>query len=231
MLDFLAKALRIRKVLSGRDFYQSRQVKKDILTFGNRFADWTFCPAMLSRNSLVYSFGVGRDISFDLGLINHFNLQVYAFDPSPDSIQWIKNQNLPDIFHFYPFGLANRDGTAEFLVPDNPKFSSLSITESEPKSNKTISLKVNKLSTILNELKHSKIDLLKMDIEGAEYLVLDDILETPVEIDQLLIEFHHRFGKYNIHDTKRAINKLNQAGYFIFHVSQTGEEFSFIKRY
>jgi len=226
---FFRKILRIRKVLLGRDFFQSRQVKKDHITFGNRFAEWTFFPDKINMDSIVYSFGVGQDISFETELIKHYNLQIYAFDPAPESIRWLQGQQLPDNFQFYPFGLANKDGFVSFMIPDNPKLSSLRITDSESVDNKTLTLEVRKLSTILNVLGNSKIDILKMDIEGAEYLVIDDIVAASVEINQLLIEFHHRFGRYDIYDTKKAIEKLNQAGYFIFHVSQTGEEYSFIK--
>jgi FkbM family methyltransferase len=229
MLDFFKKVLRIRKVLLGRDFYQIRQAKINHITFGNRFADWTFCPDKIHQDSVVYSFGVGGDISFDAELIKHYNLQIFAFDPAPESIRWIKDQVLPENFHFYPFGLANKDGSLEFMAPDHPGYSSLRITGSETVNNQSLTLEVRKLSTILNEFGHRKIDILKMDIEGAEYLVIDDIASAPARIDQVLIEFHHRFEQYNVNDTRTAIKKLNQAGYFIFNVSQTGEEYSFIK--
>ena len=42
----------------------------------------------------------------------------------------------------------------------------------------------------------SRIDILKMDIEGAEYDVIDDIINSPVPIAQVLIEFHHRFPNH-----------------------------------
>ncbi len=38
------------------------------------------------------------------------------------------------------------------------------------------------------ELKHRRLDVLKMDIEGGEYAVTYDILNTGIEIDQLLLE-------------------------------------------
>ena len=50
------------------------------------------------------------------------------------------------------------------------------------------------LSTILEKLGHNRIDILKMDIEGAEYEVIEDIISSTVPIQQVLIEFHHRFS-------------------------------------
>jgi len=59
-------------------------------------------------------------------------------------------------------------------------------------------------------LKHSKIDLLKMDIEGAEYSVLKDMESVNIRPKQLLIEFHHRFPNVGIGETKKAIRIVKE---------------------
>jgi hypothetical protein len=66
-----------------------------------------------------------------------------------------------------------------------------------------------------------------MDIEGAEYSVLADILACRIQVKQLLVEFHHRWPHIGIEKTKQAIRALNAAGYRIFSVSPSGEEYSF----
>jgi FkbM family methyltransferase len=231
MNGLIIKALRARKVLIGRDFYQFRQVKRACLTFGNRFVDWTFCPDYLDEHSVIYSFGVGEDVSFDLKLIEHYQLQVQGFDPSPRSIKWVAEQNLSDKFHFYPFGLAGRDGEITFSEPEESGAHSLKIggPAGGGVGSKTHVLPVHRLETVLGKLCHERIDILKMDIEGAEYEVIDDIINAPVPIAQVLIEFHHRFPNIGIGKTRKAISKLNKAGYKIFNVSASGEEISFIK--
>ncbi len=77
-------------------------------------------------------------------------------------------------------------------------------------------------------MKHSKIDLLKMDIEGAEYSVLKDMESVNIRPKQLLIEFHHRFPNVGIGETKKAIRIVKRMGYGLFSVSSSGEEYSFI---
>lgn len=231
MNDFVTKALRSRKVLVGRDFFQSRQVKCSQLSYGNRFADWTFCPDHLNENSVIYSFGVGEDVSFDLELIAQYNLKVQAFDPSPRSINWIEKRTLPDDFIFHPYGLAGQDGTITFSEPAEANIHSLKITSDgeEDSGLLTHHLPVHRLPTVIGKLGHDRIDILKMDIEGAEYEVIEDILDSPVHISQVLIEFHHRFRNIGIGKTREAISLLNQGGYKIFNVSASGEEISFIK--
>ena len=71
--------------------------------------------------------------------------------------------------------------------------------------------------------------IVKLDIEGAEYEVIQHIIDRKIKIHQLLIEFHHRFPGIGNKKTKEAIRILNNAGYKIFDVSPSGEEFSFIK--
>jgi len=76
-------------------------------------------------------------------------------------------------------------------------------------------------------LGNTAIDVLKMDIEGAEYEVLWDLLGCGIRPRQILVEFHHRWPELGIERTRRAVRELNQAGYLIFNVSASGEEYSF----
>jgi len=69
---------------------------------------------------------------------------------------------------------------------------------------------------------------LKMDIEGAEYGVLPDMLAQRIQVKQLLVEFHHRWPHIGVAKTKQAIRALNAAGYRIFSVSPGGEEYGFL---
>lgn len=229
--NLITKLLRARKVLLGRDFYRRRQISCPRLTFGNPYAQWTFNPQHLDENSVIYSFGVGEDISFDLKLMDQYGLHIHAFDPSPRSINWIKQQKLREEFHFYPFGLADHDGSITFREPLEPGVHSLRM-DSKVQTGHTDQnshvLPVHRLPSILKKLGHTRIDILKMDIEGAEYSVIDDIVDSVVPIIQVLIEFHHRFESVGIDMTREAISKLNGAGFKIFHIASSGEEISFI---
>jgi hypothetical protein len=89
-------------------------------------------------------------------------------------------------------------------------------------------VQVRRISSVQQILGHARIDLLKMDIEGAEYEVIDDLLAGPVPVRQLLVEFHHRWPEVGIAKTRTAIRKLNAAGYRIFSVSPSGEEYGFL---
>lgn len=192
--------------------------------YGSAYGGWAVCPNLLNAQSIVYSFGIGEDISFDLELIRQHHCPVYAFDPTPRSITWVKNQTLPPQFHLLEYGIAAYDGSANFFPPENPEHISHTILQKEGTA---ITVPVKRLKSIMSELGHEKLDLLKMDVEGAEYAVLEDILEIPIK--QLLVEFHHRWEGIGFEKTLESIRLLKKHGYKLFAISPRLEEFSFIQ--
>ncbi|HOV21570.1 MAG TPA: FkbM family methyltransferase [bacterium] len=190
-----------------------------------------YCVSFLDKinsDSIIYSLGVGRDISFDLDLINKKGVIVHAFDPTPIAKNWIQSKNLPKNFKFYPYGIANFNGSAEFHIPSNPKSTSYSLLDSG-KTLGTVKYPVKRLKEVMKELGHTKIDILKIDIEGGEYMVIEDIINSEIKVIQLLVEFHHRYKKIGLYKTKQTIKQLRENGYKIFYISPDGEEYSFIK--
>ena len=91
-----------------------------------------------------------------------------------------------------------------------------------------IEVDMKTLKSTMDELNHTSIDLLKMDIEGSEYGIIDEICSNKIDVKQILIEFHHHFDNISVKSTKSAVNKLNNAGYQMFNISPDGHELSFI---
>jgi FkbM family methyltransferase len=222
----LARGKRLIKFLAGSDVWSTPEVNVASVRLGSTYGGWTICTeAGLGPDSVIYSVGVGEDISFDLGLIQKFGCTVLAFDPTPRSIDWLKTQDLPQQFQFFPWGLGETDGLASFAAPTNARHVSYS---SAALKGRTVQCEVYRLSTLMRKVGHEKIDLLKMDIEGSEYVVIEDILTDNVRPRQLLTEFHH--GMYGIARAKTAIalQRLNTMGYRIFSISPNGREYSFV---
>jgi len=217
---------RFLRAARGKEVWRSVESSCETVCLGHEGAMWGICPASLSDARIVYSFGVGEDISFDLALIRRFGLQVHAFDPTPRSIEWVRSQTLPHEFVFHPYGIANADGLRKFAPPVNPNHVSHTILERNT-ARPAIDVPVCRLPTILKSLGHAKIDLLKMDIEGAEYEVLADMFDCDIQVDQLLVEFHHRWPEVGVEKTRQALRNLKLHGYRIFYISPSGEEYSF----
>ena len=61
--------------------------------------------------------------------------------------------------------------------------------------------------------KFDDISLIKMDIEGSEYDVMDSLASIPKSVKQICIEFHHFCTDYKVEDTHRIIGLLKNFGF------------------
>lgn len=213
----------------GRDLPYRTQIQCRCIRLGSEYGGWVIRPDWLERGSIVYSVGVGQDISFDLELIRRFGVVVHAFDPTPRSVEWVRAQSLPPQFVFHEIGLAEYDGSARFVLPRADYVSyHVGAADEGGIAAHAIDAPVQRLSSIMRILGHQRVDLLKMDIEGAEYAVIADLIAAAVPIRQLLVEFHHSVGDApSLQRTRQAIESLLGAGYHIFDVSPIGLEYSF----
>ena len=59
---------------------------------------WVIDYSRIVPESIIYSVGVGSNIDFDLALIKELKTEIFAFDPTPRSIDWVKEQDLPGEF-------------------------------------------------------------------------------------------------------------------------------------
>lgn len=200
--------------------------------YGNSYGGFFVNPDLLNSNSIIYSFGIGKDVTFDKTCIKNHSCRVFGFDPTPKSINYIKNNPPSELFKFFDYGIsATISGTTTFYLPTNDRATSGSLLNTEVvDSQKAIDVKMKTFATITKELNHNHIDVLKMDIEGAEYDVLETILNSDVTIDQILIEFHDRLFDMEFFKSKEITEKLIENGYQIFGCSISYEEVSFIHK-
>ena len=184
----------------------------------------------LNTESIVYSFGIGEDITFDRHLIEKTGAKVFAFDPTPKSIQWLSGQNLPQGFKAMPIGISSETGTMKFHLPKNANHVSGSLESmTYVDDSNTVEVEVKTLSDIMKDLGHQRIDLLKLDIEGSEYAVMDQILDQNIDITQIVVEVHERYISNGKVLTAKMIEKLLAKGYQLFAKSLSREELSFIR--
>jgi FkbM family methyltransferase len=191
---------------------------------GSGYGGWSIVPGLVRASSVVYCFGVGEDISFDSALIERFGVHVHGFDPTPRAIRWAQSK-APEGFSMHPVGLADFDGEAAFQPPSRAGDVSHSMVAFG--SGDAPRFTVRRLETIMWDLGHQHVDLLKMDIEGAEYAVIEDLGRGSVRPTQLLIEFHHRFPQIGVRRTQEAVADLKSMGYALVAVSESKEELSF----
>ena len=154
---------------------------------------WVCDAGMLgkTRPCLVYSFGSNGDYSFELGLGKRTDgkCEVHVFDPfntEPISatrreLNSTKEKLAGENIHVHNFGIASHD----YTTPPLTKW-------------KGLTAEFKSLQSIASSLNHAgrTIDVLKIDIDGGEYGLLDNstfwdtLDQSGIKIGQLLLEVH-----------------------------------------
>ncbi len=192
-------------------------------TFGNAGASWKVPSSLLTKNSICYCAGVGEDISFELALSERIHPQIFLFDPTPRAIRYIQKQNLPKKMQFFQWGLWSTNSRQKFFAPPQASFVSHSIVNLHDTTEYFLA-ECKSLDWILTKLGHTTIDLLKIDIEGAEYEVLKKMLRTRTRPRIIEIEFDQPTP---VLKTYTMIKQLLEAKYTL--VDQTNWNFIFIR--
>ncbi len=219
--------------LVGKDPLSGAKIfsRNDLKEIGSTYGGWVVPTNLLGPNSICYCVGCGEDITFDLGLIDLFGCHVYGLDPTPRAVAHVKQvAGGNSKYHFFDVGLWDKEETLDFFVPKNPEHVSHSLLNLQ-KTEDCISVNVTRLSSLMKKLAHQKIDLLKIDIEGAEYKVIDSILEDGVDIGILCVEYDECFNPLDANyrsRIKNSVNSLLEDGYSLVW-SQGNGNYTFVK--
>ena len=172
-------------------------------------SQWTIVTSGLNPASVIYSGGVGEDITFEEELIRRFDVDIQIFDPSPVAARTIARA-ASDHLHFSPIGLS-ASAVGNFAIGGGSDDSTWF---------KAGSGDVVACTTIAEQMKknrHSHIDLLKIDIEGFEYEVLESCFAAEIPITQICVEFHDFFPEISRKKTKDMIELLKARGFDLIH--------------
>lgn len=194
------------------------------------YGGWAVPTGILRSDSAVVDVGLGEDISFSESLIERYGCSVHGFDPTPKSIDYVQKRN-PSSFYLHPMGVAGSSRKATFFLPNNPLHVSGSITKSDHVGGDRIEVQLIDLDEVLGIIGQDKIDLLKIDIEGAEYELLNSpSFRTSAEkIHVICVEFHHRWNEFGAKATLEAVATLRQLGFeCMWQARESNEEFTFV---
>jgi FkbM family methyltransferase len=181
----------------------------DLIRLGSGLGGWWVRSTALDRGSLCYCVGVGRDASFDLGLIAHFDCRVVSLDPTPRAVAYMEAMDVPQKLTFLPVGVAGGNREARFYEPRDPTHVSYSIANLQSTQGFVLA-PVRTLGALMHDFGHDAIDLLKLDIEGAEYEVLNSLHRDGIYPRTLCVEFDQ---PHSVVDTWRTVRRLRRAGY------------------
>lgn len=181
---------------------------------GSSYGGWALPAAGFDADSVCYLAGVGEDVSFDLALIKCYGCTVHAFDPVPEaSAHAGPIAETEPLFHFHPHGLWSSDTVLSFH--DNPQegFVSRSATDMHGTAS-SLELPVRSIPSVMAELGHERIDLLKLSVEGSEYELIDAIVGEAIPVGCLCVEFAQPTPLDRV---RAAVDRLERAGLRLAH--------------
>lgn len=218
------------KARIGKIAFIDIEEKREKQWYGNGYGGFYVDPTLVPNQAIVYSFGIGEDISFDKAIISNHGCKVYGFDPTPKSINYVKNNETPESFYFHPYGIGERTEMVTFHLPKNKDHVSGSVYDHKlVDEHNSVEVLLKEFKEIVSEMGHDHIDVLKMDIEGSEYVVMEGILKSGIPIKQILVETHERFFEDGKEKGKKFFKQLHDHGYRIFAISDTYQEISLVK--
>lgn len=170
----------------------------------------TFLPNFLNRTSKVIDLGMNKG-DFAKVLRDRYGCSVAGVEANPSlaraTSEWgdILCKNV---------AISGSDGFVEFFVNQQDSEASKIITQKFG-SDVTMTVPCVSLSSFLDEIGAEEVDLLKIDIEGAE---LDLVEQTEPDVlrrcAQITIEFHSFVFTEQAPRVESAISRLSEAGFY-----------------
>ena len=166
---------------------------------------YLICKKSLKETEYLLSFGISDDFSFEENFKRINNIKIISFDPTVSNFFFIKKiiKNLEKLnFKIFCHNIINFTKFKKFFDNKNNILIKKKIGKGGSLSHEHIEF--NEIIKLTND---SSSIFLKIDIEGSEYRILDDIINNNKIIKGIAIEFHD----VDLHIDKiiNFINKIN----------------------
>lgn len=217
----------------------------ELKMLGTPYGGWVIPIHHLRNDFTCYCIGAGEDISFETTLAHNFNINVSIFDPTPRAKQHFNNlilntQNGKKMspitgdkgyyeidsvnlnkLKFFPYGVWSKKEVKKFYAPSNPQYVSHSITSKL--SDGFFEAQCYTIKDLMEMFNDQHIDLLKMDIEGAENEVIENMFQDNIFPYMLCVEIDKGSYKENL------IKTILSNKYKKLHSYGITEKFTFIR--
>lgn len=173
-----------------------------------RLRGHSFLPSLLPKQSVVVDLGANCG-EFSDAISRRFGWQCYAVEPSPSVFERIPGR---DGLRKFNIAIAGQDGPVALHLAENSEESS--IVRGTQAGPGTMNVEGLTLESFCSHAGLSRIDLLKVDIEGAEVPLFETIADDRLsQIRQISIEFHDFNRAIHSDDVIRVRRRLRRAGF------------------
>ena len=173
------------------------------------------CPDLIPEGSIIISGGVGNDVEFELELIRRRNVKVIGIDPTSTADEFVAKRKLQEPllqekYIYVKKALSDTNAPIKLFYGENDGMSSVSSQHRDASQGNYFVCDAVTIGDLMKEYKN--VSYLKIDIEGAEYGILNKL--EHIDVAQISIEFHHHCStEYTLLQTIALIQKLEKMGY------------------
>jgi FkbM family methyltransferase len=165
----------------------------------------------LTPNSNCIDVGCHEGEVLEIMLKHAPNGQHHGFEPIPSFYNFLEKKFSSNC-HFYQLGLSNKKGTSSFNhVISNPGYSGIKKRKYDQPNEKdtSITIEIDVMDNVLPA--DLKVNFIKIDVEGAEFLVMDGGKKT-IKKYQPIIVFEHGLGGADVYGIgpEQVFELLNQ---------------------
>ena len=140
----------------------------------------------LNQKSIVFDLG-GYEGQWASDIFSKYQCTIFIFEPYSIYADNIKKRfELNPCIHLFPFGLSSSNSSSELYISDDASSIYKRATGS------SVSIKLVSFTDFVNENKISQIDLIKINIEGGEYDILENLIARGwiKNIKNIQVQFH-----------------------------------------
>lgn len=173
------------------------------------------------ESSTVIDVGCGSEAEFSLFMIHKYGLNAYGVDPTRKHAPSLKKleEQTGGKFQHLPLAVSVENGSIMFHESSDNESGSLLLEHINIQNDETRSYEVESVSPkeLLSRLGLSRVEFIKLDLEGAEYELLQGLKKEDLEpFRQIFIEFHHHCTGYTEKDTRKRVKQLAHMGFKVF---------------
>jgi len=187
---------------------------------GTGYGGWTVPAGVIDASWVCYCAGAGIDVSFDRALVERFGCTVVTIDPTDESRAHVAP--FPEL-RFHQAALWSRDGELAMYRAADPTHQTLSADDLQA-TGRAVTVSARSLASLRAELGHDRVDLLKLDVEGAEWELLPGLEAESPGLSVVCVEVHPTRG---LRTAVRAFRALAAAGFRL--AARDGADFTFTR--
>jgi FkbM family methyltransferase len=174
-----------------------------------------------SEGGVAVDVGCGWEADFSQLMIGRHGLDAYGVDPTRKHASALHalEEKTNGKFHHLPLAVSRESGHITFHESRDHESGSILNEHTNIQNDETVSYEVESvaLNDLLKRIGTGRVDILKLDLEGAEYGLLESVTGQELEpFSQIFIEFHHHCTGYTRRDTRRMVKRITGNGFRVF---------------